>query len=143
MARKRASDTKGLRLYPPPSENFDPFTATKRDLMRHGLPLRPNPQTQPGMAALWDRQAGRYRGFDHLEPQPDTATADKKAITPGALALGLDNIQSCGYSLFSSAPFTALFITWTVPDLRFKPSPFGPIASTPSSVSASSTSTSR
>jgi Peptidase A4 family len=126
MARKRASATKGLRLYTPPSESFDPFAATKRDLMRHGLPLRPNPQIQPGMAALWDRQAGRYRGFDHLEPQPDTATADKKAITPATLALGLDQIQSCGYSLFSSAPFTALFITWTVPDLRFSPSPFGP-----------------
>jgi hypothetical protein len=79
------------------------------------------------MAALWDRHAGRYRGFEHLEPQPDSKTADKKGITPGgALALRLDNIQSCGYSLFSSAPFTALFITWTVPDLRFTPNPFGP-----------------
>jgi hypothetical protein len=126
MAGKRASDRKGLRLHPPPSEDFDPLAATKRDLMRHGLPLRPNPQTQPGMAALWERQAGRYRSFDHLEPQPDTATADKKAITVGALALGLDQFESCGFSLFSSAPFTALFITWTVPNLWFTPNPFGP-----------------
>jgi len=35
-------------------------------------------------------------------------------------------IESCGYSLVSlSAPFTALFVTWTVPNLRFSPSPFG------------------
>ena len=126
MAGKRASDKKGLRLYTPPAEDFDPLAATKRDLMRHGLPLRPDPQTQPGMAALWERQASRYRSFDHLEPQPDTATADRKAIPTRALALGPDHFVSCGYSLFSSAPFTALFITWTVPDLWFSPNPFGP-----------------
>jgi len=36
--------------------------------------------------------------------------------------------HSCGYELDSfSAPFTALFVTWTVPDLRFTPNPpFGP-----------------
>jgi len=90
----------------------------------HGLPLRHDPQNQPGMAALWERLAGRYRGFEHVEPQPDTATAVKKAVpAPG---LDLDPIESCGYSLASlSAPFTALFVTWTVPDLQFSLDPFG------------------
>jgi hypothetical protein len=116
MTRKHTHDWKELRLYSPPSRDFDPFTATKKDLMRHGLPLRPDPQIQPGMAALWDRQAARYRGFEHLEPQPDTTTP----------AIGPDPIESCGYQLFStSAPFTALFVTWTVPDLQFTPSPVG------------------
>jgi len=124
MTEKQTPEEKGLRLYPPPSKDFDPFTATERDLMRHGLPLRPDPQIQPGMAALWERQAARYRSFEHLEPRPDTATATKKAIT--ADALGLDTSLSCGYQLFSlSAPFTALFVTWTVPDLQFTPTPFG------------------
>jgi Peptidase A4 family len=124
MTGKQTRDRKEVRLYPPPSKDFDPFAATKKDLMRHGLPLRPDPHTQPGMAALWERQAARYRSFDHLEPRPDTTTADKKAVT--APALGPDPIESCGYQLFSSsAPFTALFITWTVPDLQFSPSPFG------------------
>jgi hypothetical protein len=111
-----------VRLYPPPPKDFDPFTATVADLKRHGLPLRPDPQTQPGMAALWERKARRYRAFEHLEPQPDTTTAGKRPlITPG---LGPDPIESCGYSLLSTgAPFTALFVTWTVPDLRFNPSP--------------------
>ncbi|HEX8160429.1 MAG TPA: G1 family glutamic endopeptidase [Pyrinomonadaceae bacterium] len=124
MTRKQTPDGKKVRLYPPPSKNFDPFAATKKDLMRHGLPLRPDPQTQPGMAALWERQAARYRSFDHLEPRLDTTTAAKKAVT--AAALGPDPIESCGYQLFSSsAPFTALFVTWTVPDLHFTPSPVG------------------
>lgn len=124
MAGKQTPDGKKVHLYRPPSKDFDPFAATEKDLMRHGLPLRPDPQTQPGMAALWERQAARYRSFDHLEPRPDTTTATKRAVT--ALALGPDPIESCGYQLFSSsAPFTALFITWTVPDLHFTPSPIG------------------
>ena len=124
MTGKQTPDRKEVRLYPPPSKAFDPFAATKKDLMRHGLPLRPDPQTQPGMAALWERQAARYRSFDHLEPQPDTTTAAKKAVA--ARGLGPDPIESCGYQLFSSsAPFTALFVTWTVPNLQFTPSPIG------------------
>ena len=124
MAGRQTPDGKKVHLYPPPSKDFDPFAATEKDLMRHGLPLRPDPQTQPGMAALWERQAARYRSFDHLEPRPDTTTAAKKAVT--APALGPDPIESCGYQLFSaSAPFTALFVTWTVPDLHFTPSPIG------------------
>ena len=124
MAGKQTPNGKKVHLYPPPSKDFDPFAAVERDLMRHGLPLRPDPQTQPGMAALWERQAARYRSFDHLEPRPDTTTASKKAVT--VPALGPDPTESCGYQLFSSsAPFTALFVTWTVPDLKFTPSPTG------------------
>jgi len=122
MIGKQNPDRKKVRLYLPPPKGFDPFAATKKDLRRHALPLRPDPQTQPGMSALWERQAARYRSFDHLEPRPDTTTAAKKPVfTP---ALGPDPIDSCRYQLVStSAPFTALFVTWTVPDLQFIPSP--------------------
>lgn len=124
MTGKQSPKRTGVRLYPPPSKDFDPFAATKKDLMRHGLPLRPDPQTQPGMAALWERKAERYRSFEHLEPRPDTSTAAKKAVS-AAPALGPDPIESCGYQLLSSsAPFTVLFMTWTVPDLQFVPGPF-------------------
>jgi Peptidase A4 family len=125
MTEQETSDKKEVRLHSPPPKDFDPFTATKKDLVRHGLPLRPDPQTQPGMAALWERLAGRYRRFEHLEPRPDTTTAAKKPVA--ASPLDLDSLESCGYTLVSlSSPFTALFVTWTVPDLRFSPSPFGP-----------------
>jgi hypothetical protein len=126
MNAKRTPDPKKIHLYPPPSKDFDPFKATEKDLMKHGLPLRPDPQTQPGMAALWERQAARYRNFEHLEPRHDIKTAGKKMIA--SPALGPDPIESCGYQLFSgSAPFTALFVTWTVPDLQFVAGPFDPI----------------
>ncbi len=32
------------------------------------------------MAALWERQAANYRGFEHLEPRPNTKTANKKGL---------------------------------------------------------------
>jgi hypothetical protein len=76
------------------------------------------------MAALWERQAARYRNFEHLAPRPDTKTAGKKPVT--TLALGPDPTDSCGYQLVStSAPFTALFVTCTVPDLNYTPSELG------------------
>ena len=52
MTGQETPDSKGLRLYPPPSKDFDPFTASEADLMRHGLPLRPDRHAQPGMAGL-------------------------------------------------------------------------------------------
>jgi hypothetical protein len=125
MSKKLTTpDGKTVRLYPPPPKDFDPFAATEKDLMRYGLPLRPDPRTDPGLAALWERQAARYRHFEVLEPKPDLAAADKK---PAAAAnLGPTSLESCGFELFSlSAPFTALFVTWTVPNLRFTPSPTG------------------
>jgi hypothetical protein len=101
--------------------------------MKYGLPLRPDPHKEPGAAALWERQAARYRGFEHLVPQPDTSTANKSGlptkIPAGAVPsfpFGPDPLQSCGYQLFSpsSAPFTALFVTSTVPDLQFRQGQF-------------------
>jgi hypothetical protein len=126
MPQRKPAGEPTLRLHPPAPPDLDPFTAKRSVLKQHGLPLRPDPQLQPGMAALWDRQADRYRNFEHLEPQPDTSTASKK----NTAALGPFDpapIESCGYSFTSqAAPFTALFITWTVPNLRFSPSPLSP-----------------
>lgn len=122
MTGLQVAESGRVRLYPPPSKDFDPLTATAEELRRHGLPLRPDPRTQPGMAALWERQARRYRTFDHLEPRPDAASASKNAL-PSA-ALGPDPLDSCGYNLLSlGGPFTSLFVTWTVPDLWFNPNP--------------------
>src|SRR5262245_14517514 len=125
MTGQETRDGSGLRLYPPPARGFDPLTASKDELKRHGLPLRPDPHTQPGMADLWDRWSRRYRDFEHLEPEIDRTNVREPAIKATTAPAFLPPAQSCGYELFSSAPFTALFVTWTVPNLRFTPSPTG------------------
>lgn len=130
MPGQESSEGARLRTYPPPPKGFDALTASRADLARHGLPLRPDPGSQPGLAALWDRLADRYRDFEHLDPRPGTAAAGQqaagKAVRPRLLPL--DPQESCGYSLLGSqaTPFTALFATWTVPDLRYSPDPYGP-----------------
>jgi hypothetical protein len=127
MTAQQTSDRNRVRLCPPPPEDFDPFAATQEDLKRHGLPLRPDPQAQPGMAALWERKARRYRNFEHLEPRFEPAPATAARVIPAATPAGtfeLSPYESCGYELDSfSAPFTALFVTWTVPDLQYDPNP--------------------
>jgi hypothetical protein len=120
---QKTPDGKVLRLFPPPPKGFDPLAATTQELKRHGLLFRPDPHTQPGLAALWERWARRYRGFDHLEPDIDIATAGNEASPPSP---GLEPLESCGYSLLSTqSTFAVLFLTWTVPDLEYSPSPIG------------------
>ena len=82
------------------------------------------------MAALWERQAARYRSFEHLEPRPDTTTANKKGcrrirLDSPSLRARTPRVMRLPALQPSSAPFTALFVTWTVPDLQFTPSPIG------------------
>lgn len=124
MNKMQTRNGKKVRVFPPPPEGFDPFTATSKDLMRHGLPLRPDPRHQPGMAALWERRAARYRHFQHLEPRPGTMESPEKSAPAFTPAFGPDPSESCGYQLFvPSATIGALSVTWTVPDLQFTASP--------------------
>src|SRR5215217_6576869 len=109
----------GVRVFPPPPKGFDALAATKRDLTRHGLPQRPDPRTQPELAALWEQRARRYQGFEHLEPKLVPADKPPELIAAG---FGLSALQSCGYELFNSTgPITVLSGTWTVPNLNNSP----------------------
>ena len=119
MARK-APNIKGVRVFPPPPKGFDALAASKTDLARHGLPPRPDPRTQPGPAALWEKIARRYKDFDHLEPE---LLAPDKPTEPVAAGFGLSARVSCGFELGSPAPITILSGTWTVPDLNHSPTP--------------------
>lgn len=124
MSTENASETGRVRLLPPPPAGFDPLAASAADLARHGLPRRPDVQTEPGLAALWEQKAAQYRDFEHLAPVAQPAAG--AASPPEAPGLGPDPIDSCGYTLTSnSGPFTSLFITWTVPDLQYDGDAFG------------------
>src|SRR3954462_496071 len=102
MAGKAVPGMKGVRVFPPAPKGFDALAATKTDLARHGLPQRPDPRTQPGLAALWGRCARRYRNFDHLEPK--LLPADKPPEPVAAGFGGLFPLVSCGFELSFPAP---------------------------------------
>jgi Peptidase A4 family len=117
MARK-APDIK-VRVFPPPPKGFDALAASKTELARHGLPPRPDPRTQSGPAALWEKIARRYKDFDHLEPKLLAPDKPREAVAAGFLP----ELVSCGFELGFPAPITILSGTWTVPDLNHSPTP--------------------
>ncbi|HET7762281.1 MAG TPA: G1 family glutamic endopeptidase [Phycicoccus sp.] len=123
MTAKTRSTVPRLRPLPPPPADFDPFTAGARTFARHGVPPRPDPVKDPGLAALWDTTARRFSGYEHLAPEVDATTAGRP---PTTLGIGPSEFQSSGFSLASTgAPFTALFVHWTVPNLVYVPTPSG------------------
>ena len=145
MPGQGTSTGRGLRICPAPPEGFDPFAAGKVDLARHGLPLRPEPETQPDLAALWDRLADRYRGFEHLEPRPDTATAGRQATRNAAAPGSFPWIPRSRAATACSAPRRRRSPPCSLPGRCLTcgtvPIRTGLTPSGPSSVSASSTCT--
>jgi hypothetical protein len=114
--------TKELRVSPAPPLDFVPVAAPADALKKHGLPQRPDARVQPHLAALWDRCARRYQGFEHLSP-----TIQPPEGGPAPAPASLSPLENCGYSLgtSSSEPFVAFFIHWTVPHLVYSPAPLG------------------
>ena len=122
MAGKAVPNMKGVRVFPPPPKGFDALAASKTDLARHGIPPRPDPRTQPGPAALWEQRMRRYQNFEHLEPE---LIAPDKPTEPVLAGFGLPPLVSCGFELSFPAPIVIFSGTWTVPNLKFTPTPGG------------------
>ncbi len=127
MSGKIATNGTGARVFPPAPAGFDADVASKKELVRHGIPLRPDATRQPGQAALWDRHVRRYRDFEHLPAvliPPDVAVE----APPVAAGLGLFPGEACGYELTSfGAPIAMLSGSWTVPNLNHSPTPIDPV----------------
>src|SRR5260221_3779614 len=54
-----------------PPRNFDVLAASDRELLLHGIPRRPNPETHPVLAEKWSRLAARP--FEFIEPKLEIA----------------------------------------------------------------------
>lgn len=120
------SETKRIRLFPPIPKGFDAEKATNKELLRYGIPRRPDPNRAPGLTAIWDQQVRRYRDYEHLKA---TVTAADPVPEPGVSAFGgLFPREACGYELTSlDAPITVFSGRWTIPNLRHRPSPHSPL----------------
>ena len=118
MSGEAVSKLKGLQLFPPPPKGFDALGASPKELAQHGLPQRPDPRTQPSLAALWEKAACRYQSYEHLEPKLIPVDKPKQP----AAGLGLEPQESCGFELFdASSPITQFSGMWTIPDLNNTP----------------------
>lgn len=104
-------------VFSPAPKEFDALSASKVDLARHGLPQRP---AQRGPAALWEKRARRYRGFEHLEPGLVPGEPPTRSVAAGRGLL--PDLVSAGFELTSEAPITIYSGNWTVPDLNHAPS---------------------
>jgi hypothetical protein len=128
MVKRKAvvkSGMKRVRLFPPIPKGFEAEKATNKELLRYGIPLRPDPSREPGLTAIWDRHVRLYRDFEHLQP---AITAADPAVEPPVNALNLFPREACGYELNSfGAPFTVFSGRWTIPNLHHGPTPPGPI----------------
>lgn len=106
---------------------FDPTTAAAEELRRYAVPARPDPQAQPGLAALWEHKVTRYREFEHVAVTPREFAKTTRAEV-GTQAFSLSPREACGFERTSfGQPFTSLFLTMTVPNLRHTPSPHGTV----------------
>jgi hypothetical protein len=112
------------RAFVPPPKDFDLLTAGPKDLVRYGLPRRPDPLVQPELSSLWERQARRYRTFEHLQAKVHRSVRNETAAAPEVFRLF--PVGTCGYTLDGNGDtFTVLATTWTVPNLRYTPSALG------------------
>jgi len=107
--------TKRFQLFPRVPKGFEAEQATPKELRRLGLPLRPDPARDPGLAAIWDTSVRRYRDFEHLQAKLTPANV---VLTP-AVPAGLFPGEACGFELTSfNAPFTIFSGRWVVPNLH-------------------------
>ena len=123
MTDDQQETSRDFRTGPLPKE-FDALTATNDELVSYGLPARPDPHKQPGLAALWEQRAHRYGPFEHLPAQERPPVLEPGGVAPGLFP---EPREQCGFTLTSEDPFTMFAVTWTVPNLRHIPAPQGSV----------------
>ena len=122
-----------VTAFPVPAENFDPTQAAPEELVRFGLPPRPDADAQPRLREAWDRAFGQpvmllpfmiERGLQDLvrhRIQP------KLAARPAARTRfeASSNWSGAYVSASGGRGFVQVWGMWTVPDgLKVPPPPF-------------------
>ena len=60
-----------ITTFKAPAGSFDPVTAPLKTLALHRISRRPDPQSEPGLRALWDKAFARKPKF--IVPEADPA----------------------------------------------------------------------
>jgi hypothetical protein len=83
-ASRVSTSVKGVTVFAAPPKNFDPLTATNRELLSYGLPQRPDKTADAKGYEIWERamlalKPAAAAGAGHTSANPMTAT-DVKAL---------------------------------------------------------------
>lgn len=122
-----------MRSYDPPAEGFDPHTAPEELLRKHGLPRRPDPETEPELAQLFKRAFIRPNKYIKAELAIDPVMsgrdplgrrdADFKPTSWGGAVVTTPSLQ-----ISPPEPANMEFGEWVVPVmLPYDPAPLSPI----------------
>jgi len=69
---------KYITCYDAPPPGFDPTVAEDRLLRKHGVPRRPDPETEPHLRAIWDRAFASKPKFIKAEVSVDPIMSGRK-----------------------------------------------------------------
>ena len=138
MATKRAPDQRStvtriakgfsVRTYEPTPEQFDPRTATDRQLLHHGLPRRPDAVREQEWRAAWDKAFARpttwiVPTFEEVKDRSHGAVrpAGRKKLAARSAVAAFANATSNNWSGavdFSAkgTPYKWVGGQWTVPN---------------------------
>jgi hypothetical protein len=111
-----------MHTYEPPPEGFDPHTAPHELLRRHGLPRRPDPQTEPELARLFKRAFIRPANYvtaelaiDQVLSRRDPLQGQRPDFGPSGWGGVVALTSSLGYSPYE--PARTVFAEWVVPQI--------------------------
>jgi hypothetical protein len=111
-----------VHTFDPPPAGFDPLQASARDLLRFGIPRRPDATSEPVAHMRWVQAFRRYGEFTHLvpefEPRPDRYHGPVRRTEPGTQhLLNATSTNWSGVVAFLGAGdrFTYMSGTWNVP----------------------------
>jgi hypothetical protein len=109
----------GTYTIPAPPRDFDPRTASQRELIRHGILFRkPVDEDDPSLHAAWNRFCSRYsqaktRVVPQLEPR--TGRTQPLKLRPSKESAGLDTLASWAGAVMVGGPWVSVCAVWNVP----------------------------
>lgn len=107
----------GVTTIEPPPVGFDPLKANAMDLMRYGIPPRPDPAKFPDAARIWDRILSRAHQV--VVPQLRSRLEVKRSLYEPSVSGSAANTSNnwSGGVLFNGGPFDFVYGEWTVPSV--------------------------
>ena len=113
--------------FPAPPKDFNPVTASDRDLLRLGFPRRPDPVKEPGLRRLWDKAFARKPSFVKAELVEDKVWRSRPHAALKKDQFGLAGnwagavVQVSSLKLSPAEPANMVFAEWKVPTIQTTP----------------------